>query len=184
MQAGTRSQTKTAPKSNQAPAPTPIPDDVPRTLEELLDLPADRLRALYEGARVPPLADLEGDLRGRMLAVPSLPGVAAKVTATLARSDLFPWRGKSFQGQGEQGEGVNRVIADRLRVFRFTTTIGKSRAGDFDAVQLDYDRPGNPFFIRAIKDEVRELRPGLYLGQAYVVAGGKETLGLYFGLAR
>jgi hypothetical protein len=42
--------------------------------------------------------------------------------------------------------------------------------------------PENPFFIRAIKDEIRELAPGLYLGQAHVEVKGKTTLVLYFGL--
>ena len=49
-------------------------------------------------------------------------------------------------------------------------------------MQLDYDLPENPFFIRAIKDEIRELSPDLYLGQAWLRAGGKETLVLYFAL--
>jgi hypothetical protein len=49
-------------------------------------------------------------------------------------------------------------------------------------VQLDYDHAENPFFIRAIKDEIRELSPGLYLGQAWLLVGAKAHLGLYFGL--
>ena len=59
-----------------------------------------------------------------------------------------------------------------------------SRAGAFDAVQLDYDNPGNPGFIRAIKDEVRVVAPGLFLGQAYLMWRGQPRLVLYFGLAR
>ena len=39
-----------------------------------------------------------------------------------------------------------------------TTTASES----FDAFQLDYDNRDNPFFVRAIKDEVRQLRPGLF----------------------
>ncbi len=79
---------------------------------------------------------------------------------------------------------MNRVFTDRLRLFRFETTIARSRAGDFDAVQLDYDHPGNPFFVRAIHDEVRRLRPGLFLGQAYLTRPGRPRLLLYFGLER
>jgi hypothetical protein len=40
----------------------------------------------------------------------------------------------------------------------------------------------NPFFIRAIKDEIRELRPGLWLGQAWAQIRGTAHLVLYFGL--
>jgi hypothetical protein len=51
-------------------------------------------------------------------------------------------------------------------------------------VHLDYDHPGNPFFIRAIHDELRRLRDGLYLGQAYLIRPGTPRLLLYFGLER
>jgi hypothetical protein len=83
----------------------------------------------------------------------------------------------------QRGEGINRVLLDRFRLYRFETFVGRSRAGDFDAVQLDYDRPSNPFFIRPIRDEIRELSPGLYLGQAWLEIGSRPpALVLYFGL--
>jgi hypothetical protein len=50
-------------------------------------------------------------------------------------------------------------------------------------VQLDYDHPENPWLIRAIKDEIREVRPGLYLGQAYFQLRTGPRLVLYFALA-
>jgi hypothetical protein len=81
------------------------------------------------------------------------------------------------------GEGINRVGIDRIRLYRFETSIAKSKAGDFDALQLDYDLPDNPGFIRAIEDEIRELSPGLWLGQAYLRIGGQAVLILYFGLS-
>jgi len=157
----------------------------PVGLDELLDLDAPALLRLYKGARVPRLTDVAGDLRGRMLAVPSLSGRAADAVRAFARSDRFPWRGKSFRPFDDtRGEGINRVVVDRFRLYPFQTFIGPSKAGDFDAVQLDYDLPANPFFIRAIRDEIRELSPGLYLGQAHVRIGGAYRLWLYFGLER
>ena len=153
------------------------------TLDDLLALDARALEQLYRGARVPRLEDVRGDLRGRMLAVVDLPSVLRGPVRAFAGSDAFPWRGKSFQPRdAHAGEGVNRVFSDRLRLFTFGTFVGPSRAGAFEAVQLDYDRPSNPFFIRAIKDEIRELRPGLWLGQAWLHAGGTDRLVLYFGL--
>ena len=157
---------------------------LPSTLDELLELEAPELQRLYEGASVPRLEDVRGDLRGRMLAIPSLPDAVTVLPRAWARTGFFPWRGKSFFPRSAAGgEGINRVVSDRLRLFRFETFVGPSRAGDFDAVQLDYDLDENPFFIRAIKDEIRQLRPGLFLGQAYVQIGEKATLGLYFALA-
>jgi hypothetical protein len=161
--------------------PTP-----PHTVDELLALDHETLDALYAHASVPRLGEISGDLRGRMLAIPSLHGVVARAIRGFASSSRFPWRGKTFTPLADDhGEGVNRVVSDRWKLFRFTTSVGQSRAGAFDAVQLDYDHPHNPFFIRAIKDEIRELRPGLYLGQAWLQIGKRAPiLGLWFGLQR
>jgi hypothetical protein len=158
-----------------------------RELNALLDRTSSELERLYNAARAPRLGDVAGDLRGRMLAWPSLqdrPNVAGAIRA-FAGSKAFPWRGKSFQPKGEiSGEGINRVISDRLRLFRFETFIGPSKAGDFDALQLDYDLASNPGIIRRIKDEIRELEPGLWLGQAYLKTRTRNILWLYFALAR
>ncbi len=158
----------------------PIP-----SLDELLDVGEGGLRALYAAGSVPRLEDIKGDLRGRMLGLQIGGGAVAKVGRLLAGRSWFPWRGKSFSllsSSPARGDGINRVFVDRNKWFRFETFVGKSRAGDFDAVQLDYDNKDNPFFIRAIKDEIREVRPGLYLGQAYIVTGTTECLALYFAL--
>ncbi len=155
------------------------------TLDDLLLLDGDTLSRLYAEARVPKVEDVRGDLRGRMLAVPPLPPSLAGPIRRFASSDRFPWRGKSFQPASElRGDGINRIFVDSLRRFRFETFVGPSRAGNFDALQLDYDNSDNPFFIRAVKDEIRELRPGLWLGQAYLQWRGEPHLVLYFGLTK
>jgi hypothetical protein len=157
-----------------------------RKLDGLLDLSCPELERLYVGARAPRIARVAGDLRGRMLAWPSLesrPGVAGAIRS-FAGSNGFPWRGKTFSPRNEVGgEGINRVFRDRFRLFRFETFIASSRAGDFDALQLDYDLRGNPPVIRSIKDEIRELEPGLWLGQAWLETKTREILWLYFALA-
>ena len=97
----------------------------------------------------------------------------------------LPWRGKSFDPKGEsRGDGINRVVSDRVRLFRFETFIGPSKAGDFDALQLDYALPSNPPVIRSIEDKIRELEPGLWLGQAYLKMRSRSILWLYFALAQ
>lgn len=160
----------------------------PVTLDDLARLAPPDLEALYLDARVPRFADLNGDLVGRMLAAPALPRWMRAVLRRFAAWRWFPWRGKSFSAKGDdpRGEGINRVFGGRFarRWFRFETFMAPSRAGDFTAFQLDYDNPGNPGFIRAIKDEVREVAPGLFLGQAYLMWRGRLRLLLYFGLAR
>jgi hypothetical protein len=159
----------------------------PTRLDELLRADAETLGRLYAAARTPKVADLTGDLRGRMLALVALPRWLFWWASLWARTGIFPWLGKSFRAEGldaARGTGLNRVFRDKTRWFRFDTFIAPSRAGKFDAFQLDYDNPDNPFFIRAIKDEVRELRPGLFLGQAYLKTKRREILVLYFGLEK
>jgi len=160
----------------------------PTTLDDLARLDPSQLDGLYQGATAPQLVDLNGDLVGRMLAAPALPRFIRVLLRRFAAWRYFPWRGKSFSTQGEaaRGDGINRVFGGgwARRWFRFETFIAPSRAGAFTAFQLDYDNPDNPGLIRAIKDEVREVAPGLFLGQAYFLWRGKARLVLYFGLAR
>jgi len=154
------------------------------SLDDLLSLDLKGLEELYRKADVPKLEEIHGDLRGRMLATTILKEPFASLARAWAGSMSFPWRGKSFTPLGnDRGQGMNRVFNDRTRLFRFETSIGKSKAGDFDAVHLDYDLPENPFFIRPIQDEIRKIGSKLYLGQAYLALPKSTTLILYFGLA-
>jgi hypothetical protein len=160
---------------------------VPNRLDELLRADAETLRRLYVGATTPAVPDLAGDLRGRMLAFVAAPNWLFWWARLWAMTSAFPWRGKSFRTNADdptRGTGINRVFNDNTRWFRFETSIAPSRAGSFDAFQLDYDNRDNPFLIRAIKDEVRQLRPGLFLGQAYLKTKKREVLVLYFGLEK
>lgn len=186
MHTATTSPAPRVPPASAAPSSAaPSSAAAPANLDALLGVPAPQLLELYRHARVPRLGDVQGDLRGRMLAVPALRGTVAAAVAAFAASRRFPWRGKTFVPHDDtRGEGFNRVVSDRFRLYRFETSIGPSRAGDFDAVQLDYDLPENPFFIRPIEDEIRELSPGLYLGQAHLRLGAETHLVLYFGLER
>ncbi len=162
-----------------------LPDVAQLSLDALLDLDAGTLEALYHQARPPRIEELSGDLPGRMLATVVLPGAVAAPVRRFAGTKAFPWKGKTFRPLGaDHGEGDNRILSDRIHRFRFTTNIGPSRAGAFDALHLDYDHAENPFFIRAVQDELRTLHEGLWLGQAYLATKGAPRLVLYFGLAR
>jgi len=154
-----------------------------RTVDELLALDVGTLERMYREARTPSIGDLSGDLIGRMLPSPAANAAVTWLMRTLASQRWFPWKGKTFAPRDvHAGEGWNRVFTDKNLWFRFTTSIGPSRAGNFDALHLNYDHPENPFFIRAIQDEVRAVAPGLWLGQAWVVVRGRPWLALYFAL--
>lgn len=154
-------------------------------LDDLLAATEPELERLYASASVPEIEDVAGALRGRLLAVRGLPAAIARPLRRWASSSRFPWRGKTFRPiDPARGRGKNRVVSDRFELYPFVTFIGKSNAGDFDALHLDYDLPENPFFIRPIRDEIRELSPGLWLGQAYLALSSGMRLVLYFGLSR
>ena len=174
----------------QAAAATPseIPVSSARnvsSVQDLCDLEHPELVQLYKHGTPPDFAALSGDLRGRMLAAPALPEFITRPARAFARTDYFPWRGKSFRQLGDDhGEGINRIFVDALKLFRFETRVTPSRHDGKPAVELNYDLPENPFFIRAIEDEIREVRPGLYLGQAWLRLGLARHFVLWFGLER
>jgi hypothetical protein len=152
-------------------------------LDDLVYLEHHELQLLYESAKAPALTELDGPLRGRMLAVPALPDVVTALPRAWARTKSFPWRGKTFSPRSERaGEGINRVVSDRVSLFRFTTAITPSRHDGKPALELDYDHASNPRFIRMIEDEVRTLAPGLWLGQAWLRTAKKKTFVLWFAL--
>lgn len=142
-----------------------------RTLDDLARLSARALGALYDGGVVPSeLTALDGRPKGRMLAVRLAEAAGAfDRLRRFAGARAFPWGGKSFfRVDARTGRGINRVRLGPLRFdwYPFDTRIARSLVDGLDTVMLDYDKPENPFFIRRIHDEIREIEPGLYLGPA------------------
>jgi hypothetical protein len=154
-----------------------------RRLDDLVFLENDEMRLLYEAAPAPAIRDLDGPLRGRMLAVPALPDVVTALPRAWARTSSFPWRGKTFLPASDHaGHGKNRVVSERVSLFRFTTKIAPSRHDGKPALELDYDHAENPGFIRLIEDEVRTIAPGLFLGQAWLRTKRAKHFVLWFAL--
>jgi hypothetical protein len=146
-----------------------------------------QLDALYrEGKRPASIADLNGDANGAMLAWRSpASGPVAWLLRTWGASSLFPWEGKSFKSHSNDlGEGINRVnFLKKMRWFPFKTRFEASFLDGKPSFLLDYSGPGNPPFIRSIVDEVREVAPGLYLGPAALLVGGKPRPILFFAVS-
>ena len=154
-------------------------------LDALASLDVRALGELYRTAPVPTSVDrLAGHPTGRMLAVRHLDaGLRGALVHRVAGAALFPWGGKSFQGEGTAGNGTNRVhIGGRHQLFPFHTRVMASVIDGRPCVALDYDRPDNPAFIRAIHDEVREVDDGLFLGPAMWKTSRAPALVLWFAL--
>ena len=155
-------------------------------LDALSRMDVVALGELYASGVRPARVDaLEGNPRGRMLAVRTLDhGVAAGAIRSLAGASFFPWGGKTFAGRGAAGTGVNRLhLFGRHQLFPFHTRIAASAVDGAPCIALDYDLPDNPGVIRKIHDEVREVSPGLFLGPAmWKSAKGRPALVLWFAL--
>jgi len=171
--------TATAPSTANQPAPRLL------DLDQLAAMSIAELTALYRGGTVPDdLAVLDGKPTCRMLTlVGGLGrGPAAATLRRFARSGAFPWAGKSFQATAPgAGRGINRVrLAGERDWFPFDTRVEPSATDGQPCIVLDYDKPENPWFIRKVHDELREVDRGLFLGPAMWKTSGDPALVLYF----
>ncbi|SFI72920.1 hypothetical protein SAMN05421835_101594 [Amycolatopsis sacchari] len=86
----------------------------------------------------------------------------AKPVATLARA--LAWRGKVFDGSGQWLN--NRVGPLGLRAIRATVAPGRSWLDGRDCTVIDYSE--SSLVARGVRDEIRLVAPGLYLGVVWL----------------
>ncbi|MFT3768744.1 MAG: hypothetical protein QM820_25135 [Minicystis sp.] len=125
-------------------------------------------------------AELGDAPRGRLLAL--VPGadlflLTRPVFRALA-SDLFPWRGKSFDHGGNSGQNV--VLGRRL--FRFHAEVAASVIDGRSSLVLDYGAHDNAWPIRALRDELRTVGSGVAIGPAIFTGAGASRPLFWFGL--
>jgi len=153
------------------------------TLKSLQRMNARGLSRAYAEASVPTnVCALDGATDGTLLSLagPLSEGTARILINRLATWDRFPWTGKSFQSWAEdRGSGINRVrlLGERLW-FHFETRLDRSAVDGRPCVVLDYDHAENPWPVRQVRDELREVAPGLWFGPATV----RGHIALYFAL--
>lgn len=144
------------------------------------------LDELYRAATSPRvISDVNGHARGAMLAWrhPQM-GPLAWLLRAFGASTGFPWEGKSFDGDGDRGKGINRVnFFGKRNWFPFKTRFAASFVDGKPTFVLDYSSDGNPAMIRSIVDEIREVAPGLYLGAAAIKIKGKPRRVLFFAVS-
>src|SRR6478736_4073534 len=143
---------------------------VPLTENDLLDLTGAELDELYGTSPVGEVPD--GEAAGKLLVGSRherVSGTAAWVVRMLA------WKGKVFDR--ERGELRNRISPFAFHAVRARVYKDASWFDQKETIVLDYSKTS--LLARRVRDEIREVAPGLYLG---VVFSGKRKL-LHFSLA-
>ncbi|MCE9621321.1 MAG: hypothetical protein K8R99_03130 [Actinomycetia bacterium] len=127
------------------------------------------LDALFAGA---PAGDLPTGL-GRGTALILTNTFMSRFLAGWAR--LGAWKGKQF---ADDGSSLRNLISPfGIKAIKAAVYIGPSRIDDRPCVVLDYSQTS--FVARPIRDEIREIAPGLYLGMVFF---GKHKLPVRFAL--
>ena len=128
------------------------------TSEDLLNSSPAQLDALYRQAPIASIPD--GVAEGQVLFIADTP--VNRLVTWCVRA--LAWQGKVFFR--DQGYLLNLVSAFRLRLVKATLSRGKSWfcPGE-EAIILDYSKTS--FLAQKIRDEIREVAPGLFIGQAY-----------------
>jgi hypothetical protein len=151
------------------------------SLSALVGAHPDALRKIFGAGRATDPAELGDAPRGSLLAFAAGADVflAFRPLLRALASGVLPWRGKTFDHGGNSGQNV---VFGR-RVSRFHAEVGPSHVDGRPALVLTYDLPahGNPWPLRAVRDELRTVAPGIAVGPAIFTQGLSATL-LWFGL--
>ena len=104
-----------------------------------------------------------GDTRGTAIIAGA---IFAKSFAAFAR--IFAWQGKVFDLYGVDQE--SGILLNKLSIFSLTFVIAKVYRDDSwmdqkPTIVIDYSKTS--FFFGAIRDEIREIEPGVYLGKVW-----------------
>lgn len=157
------------------------------SVEDLKHRTAGELEAMYRELPEPEgVKQLEGKPKGEMLAITGLDWKPVRdLLRIFGDSPVFPWLGKGFASRSEVlGSGNNRLnlLGYKPEIFDFKTKLDHSVLDSRGCVLLDYDVEENPLPIRQIRDELREVSPGLWFGPAMVNIGDNYFTVLWFAV--
>ena len=124
-----------------------------KTTEEL-----DEIYSNAEAGNIP-----TGDTRGTAILAGSM---FSKSVALLAR--LFGWQGKIFDlfcPENKAGLLINKITFFSLSFIVAKVYRDKSWFDEKETIVIDYSKTS--FVAKAIRDEIREIEPGIYLGKVW-----------------
>lgn len=144
------------------------------TVKTWLDKSREELDQIYCDAAAGEIPT--GDTQGTAILAGS---IFAKLVATLSR--FFAWQGKVFDlfsADHQSGVLVNKVSPFSFKLIVAKVYRDKSWMDDKETIVIDYAKTS--LLARVIRDEIREVEPGVYLGKVW---WGKKRV-LDFALTR
>ena len=144
------------------------------TVKSWLSKSREELDEIYRNAKPGDIPS--GDTHGTAILAGS---IFSKMVAAFAR--LFAWQGKVFDlfcPGGQAGIRVNKITAFSLTFIVAQVYRAKSLLDGKDTIVIDYS--STSFVAKVIRDEIREIEPGVYLGKVW---WGKKRI-LDFALTR
>lgn len=138
-----------------------------RNLQDLVGLHRDAALALFATLPAPEADVMRGEFAGHV------PDYSAAIWhAFVAETGMGRWLGKAYAGEAHgdwPGQGYNlyqtKIGTDRR--LRFGWAMGPSRLDGRPALLMDYTAFDNWAGQNRLMDEVRLVRPGLFLGVYY-----------------
>lgn len=121
----------------------------------------EQLDELYTNAAAGTIPS--GDTRGTAIVAGS---VFARLYACFAR--LFAWQGKVFDlfpPNQQNGILINKISAFSLTFIVAKVYKGASWVDGKETIVIDYSKTS--FLAKKIRDEIREVEPGVYLGKVW-----------------
>ena len=128
------------------------------TQNDLLDLSSDELDELF---RRSPAGEIpNGDADGKVLVGSENDKVSDNV-AWIAKT--LAWKGKVFDR--EKGDLKNKILPFGIKAVRAKVYKESSWFDGQETIVLDYSKTS--FLARKVRDEIREVAPGLFLGLVF-----------------
>ena len=160
----------------------PLMTGSPR-VDDLIRSSRRQLDQIYLAAQTPTMQEMNGVMQGNVLA--GLWPLDNQDVRNFLNGEWLMWRGKAFETiDADEGRGINRFKVGPFRFLRynFETKISPPTVGVSDVFELDYDLAVNPWYLRLIRDDLRKIDDGLFLGTANVKLFGKHRFLVYFAL--
>lgn len=127
------------------------------TVRELLEMSQEALDDLFKAAEPGPIPD--GEAKGTAIIAPG-----TRFSDEIAQLvSVFAWQGKVFDA--ERGVLRNHILPFGLKAIVATVYLGDSWLDQKPCIVIDYS--DTSLIASRVRDEIRLIEPGLYLGKVY-----------------